>query len=114
MKSGKVWGTTERVLVTPFCEVHYITAKAGSRCSMHKHEHKTNCFYVLKGHLRIVVEKNDYDLVDVTDLMPHERMEVPPNEFHRFEAVTDVEALEIYYPTPISGDIVRRDHGEAK
>lgn len=113
MKAGKVWGETERILVTPFCEVHRISANAGARCSMHKHEHKTNVFYVLSGRLRIVVEKADYALTDVTELGPHECMEVPPNEFHRFEALTDVDALEVYYPTPIGGDIVRKDHGSA-
>ncbi len=113
MKQGKVWGETIALLSTPMCELHRITIKAGSRCSMHRHVHKSNAFYVLEGKLRIVVEKQDYDLVDATDLGPGEFTTVSPGEYHRFEALTDVVALEIYYPQPLAPDIERRDCGNA-
>ena len=57
MKSGKVWGQTEELLVTPLIEIHRIHIKPGMVCSMHKHEYKWNLFYVVSGELAIDVEK---------------------------------------------------------
>ena len=125
MIQGKVWGTTEALLVTPLIEVHKITIDAGGYCSMHKHEFKWNMFYLLYGKIDIHVQKNDYDLVDVTRLyQPGDFTSVAPNEYHMFkEHVEDEEmvrewgsvnaagALEIYYLEPISKDIIRETVG---
>jgi mannose-6-phosphate isomerase-like protein (cupin superfamily) len=108
IKFGKRWGETCPLIQTPLVEVHRITAKAGMSCSTHKHEFKFNAFYVISGTLRIEVEKNDYPLTDTTTLEAGDLTTVRPNEFHRFVAETDVEALEIYYLAPIGDDIVRR------
>lgn len=113
MKSGKVWGETAPLLEHPLCSIHSLTIKAGARCSMHRHVHKANWFYCISGELRIVVEKSGYDLTDETTLRPGEFTDVPPGEYHRFEAVTDVVALEGYYPPVLSADIERRDCGNA-
>ena len=53
MKSGKVWGETELVLQTPFVEFHRIWVHQGGFCSLHKHEHKWNMFYVTSGELAV-------------------------------------------------------------
>lgn len=83
-------------------------------CSMHKHEFKWNMFYVIKGELAIEVQKNDYDLLDITILGPNEWTSVQPNEFHRFRSLDKpVEALEIYYLEPLTKDIVRQNVGGA-
>lgn len=112
MKTGKVWGVTELLLKTPTIEVHRLTILPNSRCSMHAHRFKHNAFYVTTGKLYIEVKKNDYDLVDVTELGPGDFTTVKPNEDHRFmtkdQAVT---GIEIYYQEPLSEDIVRRDVG---
>ena len=63
---GKVWGSTEPLLVTPFIELHRITTLPGYKCSEHKHEHKWNGFYCISGLMDINVRKNDYDLIDTT------------------------------------------------
>ena len=34
-----------------------------------------------------------------------------PNEYHRFRALTDVLCFELYYPEPLSKDILRKDVG---
>jgi len=112
-KQGKIWGETQELLNTPLIEVHHIFINEGFACSMHKHEHKWNMFYVIDGELAIEVEKNDYDLVDVTELGPGEWCSVPPGEYHRFRSITDVEALEIYYLEPLTKDIVRKNVGGA-
>lgn len=111
MKAGKVWGETRTLVSHPLCAVEHLTISAGARCSMHMHAHKANWFYVQSGTLRIVVKKNDYDLTDVTTLGPGESCVVGPGEYHRFEAETDVVALEGYYPPVLSADIHRLDCG---
>ncbi len=113
-KSGKVWGETRAIVVNPFCELHHININKGGTCSKHLHRYKTNGFYVLSGTLIIRTWQKDYDLVDVTELKAGEYYEAQPNLFHQFEAVTDVEALEIYFPTPIGHDIVRESVGFKK
>lgn len=115
MKQGKIWGSTELVLLTPLIEVHRLIINPGAHCSWHKHERKSNMFLVLSGALTIEVRKNDYALTDKTVLEAGEVTTVPPGEFHRF--VTDekgcgiTEAFEIYYPEPIGKDIVRESVG---
>lgn len=113
MIKGKVWGNTEELLVTPLIEIHRINIAPHSQCSTHKHEHKWNMFYVVTGTIDIVVEKNDYNLTDVTHLYDDEYTSVKPNEFHRFENNSDdwAQVLEIYYLEPITEDIVRRNCG---
>ena len=111
MKSGKVWGNTELLLKTPFVELHRIFVKEDGYCSTHTHKHKWNLFYVISGELDICVHKNDYDLVDTTHLIEGEWTTIKPNEFHSFTALTDVEALELYYPEPLSEDIIRKTVG---
>ena len=112
MKQGKIWGSTESLLVTPMIEVHRINIYPYSHCSMHKHEYKYNMFYVLHGKLNIHVRKNDYDLEDITELVGGEFTTVSPNEFHTFSTEDEnVEALEIYYLNPIMEDIIRETVG---
>ncbi len=113
-KEGKVWGQTEKIVVNPFCEVHKIDIKAGGVCSKHLHRYKTNGFYVISGTLKIRTWQKDYDLVDETILNAGDYYEAKPNLYHQFEAVTGVQALEIYYPTPIDHDIVRETVGFKK
>jgi len=111
MKSGKVWGETEVVLQTPFIEFHRIWVRKGGFCSLHKHEFKWNMFYVTYGRLKVLIHKNDYDLVDITELGPNEWTTVKPGEFHSFAASEDTTAFELYYPEPLSEDIIRRTVG---
>ena len=114
MIQGKVWGETKTLLVTPMIEVHRIMINPGGYCSMHKHEFKWNMFYILYGELDIHVRKNDYDLVDVTNLNVADFTCVAPNEYHMFksrEEYDSVIALEIYYLESISKDIIRETVG---
>ena len=113
MIQGKVWGTTESLLVTPMIEVHRIMIGPNGYCSMHKHEFKWNMFYLLYGELEIHVRKNDYDLTDMTMLQnPGDFTCVAPNEYHRFNTNhLPAAALEIYYLESISKDIIRETVG---
>ena len=108
----KFGGTSKSLLVTPFIEVHEIFIKEGGYCSLHKHQHKWNAFYLISGMLEIHIEKENYKLTDITTLhTPGDFTTVKPGEFHLFKAMTDVEALEIYYPEPLSEDIIRNSCG---
>jgi mannose-6-phosphate isomerase-like protein (cupin superfamily) len=112
MKQGKIWGTTEPLLITPMIEFHRINIEPFCHCSMHKHEFKYNMFYVIEGKLDIHVRKNNYDLTDITELYQGEFTSVAPNEYHMFQSSEErVEALEIYYLNPISEDIIRETVG---
>jgi mannose-6-phosphate isomerase-like protein (cupin superfamily) len=112
LKNGKVWGTTEPLLVTPMIELHRIKVKPRMKCSIHQHERKWNMFYCVNGIINIHVRKNAYDLVDVTKLIPGEYTSVKPGEYHWFETqLNDAEVLEIYYLEPITEDIVRETVG---
>lgn len=115
MQFGKVWGSTKPLLVTPLIEVHEILVKPGTQCSLHKHEHKWNAFYVISGGLEIHVKKNDYDLVDITSLTASGFTTVKPGEFHKFvcsnKLIGLTRALEIYYLSPITEDIIRETVG---
>lgn len=112
MKTGKVWGETTTLLKTPFVEVHRLFIRPNSTCSLHKHERKWNAFYVTDGTLFIEAHKLNYNLVDVTELRTGDFTTLPPGEFHRFYTrIAAVECLEIYYPEPLSEDIIRETIG---
>lgn len=111
---GKVWGTTELIFKNPVLEFHRINVKAGYKCSLHKHEHKWNGFYVVSGTLEIHVQKNDYALTDVTVLKAGDFTTVKPGEYHQFVCTADCHAFELYWPELLSTDIKRKDHGGKK
>jgi mannose-6-phosphate isomerase-like protein (cupin superfamily) len=112
---GKIWGTSEVVFNSNGIEIHRIKVKPGGFCSLHKHEHKSNLFFVEHGVLKISVCKNDYDLIDDTYLNPGDKTTVSPGEFHKFESIEgEVIAYEIYFTTLDPEDIVRKDVGGIK
>jgi mannose-6-phosphate isomerase-like protein (cupin superfamily) len=108
-KQGKVWGTTTRVFHSSSCIVEHISIKQGWRCSKHRHHHRHNQFYVISGRLRIIADKDG--LTDETVLTAGQSMTVPHGIWHRFEAMSDVEAVEVYWVEMVMDDIERMDHG---
>ena len=111
MKEGKVWGTTEPLIVNSSLEVHRITVMKGGYCSLHKHQSKYNAFYVMTGKLIIERHKKNYDLKDITRLESNEFTIVPPGEYHKFEAVYVTTALEMYWAELNHNDIIRNGVG---
>ena len=112
MLAGKIWGKTEVLLKTPTVEVHRLTINPYSCCSLHTHQFKWNAFYVSTGKLTIETHKNDYALKDITELFPGDLMTVKPTEYHRFLTGSEgMTGIEIYYPEPLSEDIIRKDVG---
>lgn len=110
--SGKVWGTTQCIIKTDNFEVHRISVVKNGYCSMHKHVHKHNMFFIESGKIQVETEKNDYALTDKTVIMEGQWTTVKAGEFHRFRALEETIAFEIYWVEGINPmDIVRRDHG---
>lgn len=109
MITGKTWGVTADVYSNESIDVQHLEIDAGGYCSIHKHNHKYNLFYVIKGLLEIRVKKS-YGLTDVTLLRDGQRMIVPPGQLHQFIARTDVVGLEVYW-TELSEDISRKSCG---
>ena len=109
IKQGKFWGSTSKIWSGNNSEVHRINILEGGYCSKHKHIHKYNLFYIEKGSLKIDVWKDD-NIIDTTILQPEETSIVEPGLFHRFTALQDTVALEIYW-VELKEDIIRVDHG---
>lgn len=110
MITGKVWGSTEPVLVAPLFELHRLHVKRKHQCSMHVHHTKWNGFLVLSGELFVDVEKPD--MTDTTRLQAGDVTAVKPGEYHRFRTDRrNCVALEFYFTAPLTEDITRKDVG---
>ncbi len=110
---GKVWGETKQLFNMNNVEIHEVHILENGFCSKHKHKFKFNQFYVIKGVLKIITWKqyNDHILEDVTIVTDGQSCIVPPGDYHRFVALADTHALEIYYVKLDESDIVREDQG---
>jgi len=106
---GKVWGETSELFFGNNVEIHYITIVKGGFCSKHKHTSKFNRFVVLSGILKVTMFDNKFE--DVTILSAGDEFTVNTDQYHRFEAVTPVEAIEIYWVELSRNDIHRVDTG---
>jgi len=107
---GKVWGTTQCLFAQNNVEVHLIEIKEGGYCSKHTHIHKANLFQIISGLLKIEIWM-PYGLVDTTIIKDGQYCVVPPGHSHRFEALADTKALEIYWVELDSNDIERETVG---
>jgi quercetin dioxygenase-like cupin family protein len=113
---GKVWGETRPLFNKNNVEIHFVDIKKGGYCSKHYHRSKFNKFMVMNGKLKITVWKNygKEILEDISILHTGQACIVAPGDFHRFEALEDTQALEIYWVELNDHDIVREDHGGLK
>jgi mannose-6-phosphate isomerase-like protein (cupin superfamily) len=111
MIQGKIWGNTQRLFEHNGVQCDIIRVIKNCACSIHKHEMRSNAFYVIKGRLIIETWKNDYDLVDKTLLYDGMRAGVPAGEKHRFVALENTLALEWYWIDNIRKDIDRDSQG---
>ena len=108
---GKFWGSTQSLFLKNNVEIHRIEVNEGGYCSKHKHDHKYNAFFVEKGQLKIIIWKNDYDLIDETIISDKQMSVIKPQEYHKFIALEDTVAYEIYWTELDSNDIFRENCG---
>jgi len=110
----KIWGTTEPLVRTPMFELHRLHIWPGMRCSLHVHQFKHNCFYVISGELFIDSVNGEFAPAGTIKLLPGRVQTVRPGVHHQFHTeLSGCVALEMYYTEPLSEDIVRRNIGGA-
>jgi mannose-6-phosphate isomerase-like protein (cupin superfamily) len=108
---GKVWGNTKFIFGNNNFEIHRIEVDSGGHCSLHRHEHKYNAFYLESGKLKIIIEQQDYDLKDETVMKKDDLTIVKPGLYHSFEALEDTVCYEIYWSELDHDDIQRKNVG---
>lgn len=110
-KEGKIWGSNLLLFHNDNIQINQIYIKKGGRCSKHFHKTKHNIFFVQTG--KLLVEKwNESGLVDSTILISEQMTEIPPTIYHRFTALEETSALEIYHSDTVDEfDIIRSDEG---
>lgn len=116
VKRGKIWGSTCSLFSKNNVEIHRIEANKDAFCSIHKHEHKTNVFFVEQGSLKITIYRPDAgkEIKDETILGPGDMTYVEPGLYHKFEALENTIAFEIYFVELDKNDIVRSTMGGVK
>lgn len=112
---GKIWGNTKTLFNQNNVEIARIEAVKGGYCSEHKHEHKYNLFFVESGKMEVVIYRPDADAIieDRIILDKGESTYVEPGLYHKFSALEDTVAYEIYW-VELNEDIVRRVVGGKK
>lgn len=93
-----IWAHTDRYVGKK------LVIRAGRRLSLQYHERKDESVYVVQGKLRLVLEDDDGE-IRTCELGPGEAAHIRPGRRHRFEAVDDVELIEV--STPELDDVVR-------
>jgi len=113
MKSaGKVWGTTQQIEKNSSFEFHRIEFKANHECSQHKHQTKSNGFFVESGCLAVKVWQGESSTPDITILHAGDYMSVPAGKWHQFVGIRDGIAFEVYWAEFDADDIIRRTTGK--
>lgn len=110
MINGKIWGENILVFKNNSIQVNQIFIKKGGRCSKHMHNHKNNIFFIQSGSL-LVEQWVSESMVDSTILGPKNMIEIPSQTYHRFTALEDTSAIEVYYLNIDIDDILREDTG---
>lgn len=94
MPEEKIWGTTEKVIVTRTTTVHILRVKKGGVCSWHYHDNKYNHFHLISGSFLIRMEGH----ILVLD-RPGMSCTIGPGRksLHEFEAQEDSVVIETCY-----------------
>jgi mannose-6-phosphate isomerase-like protein (cupin superfamily) len=116
MSETKVWGSTTTLLSNPMVSFHRAEVKAGFRCSIHKHDHRHNGFFVEEGEIHVVLfddrdPSRPAEKVRYT-LNQGDFFSVEPGVYHRFECYRDSVLFELYWAASVQpDDITRLDVG---
>ena len=91
----KVWGRVMHVFASPRAAVSYLAVEAGSWCSRHYHQDRTNVFVSITAILEI---KEWGPWGERSRLVkPGSSYTVPAGILHQFHVLQDGEVIEIYY-----------------
>ena len=92
----KVWGKTRCDCFCEYYSHHTLRLEAGGVCSVHYHQHRMNKFKVQSGRVAIV-ELFGW-MPRRTLLGPGEEYSVPSLVPHQFQALSNGQMIEEYYP----------------
>src|SRR5688572_4243893 len=111
--AAKPWGKTRCVHRDQTHEVWHAEIARGGFSSRHYHARKPNLFYVVSGTLQVQVFREVWETIpyETHTLEAGQRIVVDDHVWHRFEAVTDVTLVEVYWACLKGEDIVRADGG---
>ena len=112
-RQGKIWGETTEFFRNALVSAHHIFVRKGGYCSKHRHQHKYNLFYVIRGRLLVQIWR-DEQTVDETIVGPGQATAVSPDFYHRFWAIEETEAIEVYQVFLEDPDIERATEGGIK
>ena len=101
----KVWGQRYRILLNDLVEIDHLIITKDTACSIHKHNHKSNKFYVISGLLKIQTELGS------TILGPNMHFTVDAPIEHQFITLEDSVVIECAYVKIDPSDIQRRCQG---
>ena len=106
----KVWGSVSTVHDGPLLQVKKVSCNSQVASSWHRHERKTNGFFVESG--SVIVQTRRWPVV----LKPGQYYELRPGVEHRFVGVEPTSVMiEMYFAEPDTElsdmDIVRTDEG---
>lgn len=112
---SKPWGTSTPLYLTSEMEVVKISILKTGHCSRHRHLNKDNTFIVLRGELLVIEEPGSLAAVQHPLDPCSKPLTIPRGVLHKFWALTDVEAIEIYRAaegtTIDPDDIIRYSEG---
>ena len=83
----KVWGKEEWIVNREYCGKLLYLDK-GATSSLHRHLTKHETFYVLKGHVILMLDGYRYDLT------PGKSLEIEPGDYHSFYGEKDSVIIE--------------------
>lgn len=93
-----IWAWTDRYVGK------LIVIEAGRRLSLQLHRRKDESIFVVRGQLRLHLEDGD-GVIRTIELGPGGHRRIPIGRRHRFEAIEQVELIEV--STPELDDVVR-------
>ena len=91
----KDWGNDRILYHNQNIQINEIQINYHGESSKHYHNDKNNIFYVISGKLLIKIWNND--IVTEYVLSSKDTIEIPSKTYHKFHALEDTVALEIYY-----------------
>jgi len=102
----KPWGTAKTLLRTDSIEIVEVRIVPGGFSSIHDHERKYNLFIVHEGEMQVFRFRGDRsDQRETAVLTPESHgLIVPPLVRHQFEAFTEIQGIEVYWP--VAGEVI--------
>lgn len=101
----KAWGRVQHMFYNSHVGVSYLEVERGFCCSKHKHNERTNMFFVHSGQLVVEVWDLDWKMYLLNE---GDSIEVPEGLWHRFRVLMSGKVTEVYRPA-FSGAQVRLD-----